>query len=51
MAAKTNRVSFAGQDLDIEALIAEGIEKNRLVNEQADDHAIQVVQATDDLAQ
>ena len=51
MAAKTNTVSFAGQDLDIEALIAEGIEKNRQVNEQADDHAVQVVQATDDLAQ
>ena len=32
MAAKANTVSFAGQDLDIEALIAEGIEKNRQVH-------------------
>ena len=36
MAAKTDLVNF-GADIDIEALIADGLEKNRMINAQADE--------------
>ena len=45
MTAKTDMVSM-GADFDIETLIAEGLEKNKQVNEQADQHANQVAKDT-----
>ena len=39
MAAKSDRVDFSGADMDIEQLIQEGLQKNKEMQEEADQHA------------